>query len=140
MDRLGLTAGLIGIDTNVILRAALGDDPVQSPIARTMLDSLTVDRPGFVTGATLVELYWVLNRQNRYPKEAALTLIRRLIESETLEFDDGEGVAEALYLAEEGADFADALINVTMRQFGTTETVTFDRRAADRLGWRLLDA
>ncbi|MFT4259874.1 hypothetical protein [Microbacterium sp.] len=46
----------------------------------------------------------------------------------------------ALAFAEEGADFADALINSTMEQFGAAETVTFDKSASERLGWRLLGA
>ena len=37
---------------------------------------------------------------------------------------------------EGGADFADALIEGTMTLFGVTETITFDRDAARRLGWR----
>ena len=44
----------------------------------------------------------------------------------------------ALTLAEEGADFADALIQGNMELIGADETVTFDRDAAARLGWRLL--
>ena len=38
------------------------------------------------------------------------------------------------------ADFADALIQGAMELFGVDETVTFDRAAAERLGWTLLDA
>lgn len=82
----------------------------------------------------------MLARGRRFEKITCLSVIRRLIESETLEFDDGEGVVRALHLAEDGADFADALIHETMQQFGTTETVTFDRGAAEKLGWRLLEA
>lgn len=140
MNRLGLVTGLVGIDTNVLLRAMLDDDEKQSPIAQDALNSLTAETPGFVTMVTLVEMYWVLTRKGGYDKESTLALFRGLVESDSLEFDDGEGVVRALALAYEGADFADALIHVTMELFGTTETVTFDRRASDRLGWRLLDA
>lgn len=140
MTRLGLTKGLVGIDTNVLLRALLDDDAEQSPIAKDLLGSLTAQTPGFVTMVTLVEMYWVLTRKGGYDKDSTLTLVRGLVESDSLEFDDGEGVVRALALAYEGSDFADALIHVTMEIFGTTETVTFDRRASDRLGWRLLSA
>ncbi|WP_210413924.1 hypothetical protein [Protaetiibacter larvae] len=44
----------------------------------------------------------------------------------------------ALALAEEGADFADALIAASGELFGVRETVTFDRAAARRLGWTSL--
>lgn len=129
---------LTGIDTNILLRAILGDDERQSAVARTFFRSLTPDSPGFITQVTLAETYWVLARSVKLPRLQCLALLRSIIETETLEFDDGESVVRALSLAEEGADFADALIQGTMELFGATETVTFDRHAADRLGWRLL--
>lgn len=134
------TRKLIGIDTNVILRAVLQDDDRQSAIANEMFQGLTAERRGFITQATLTETYWVLTRSVGISREESLEVIRRLVQTETLEFDDGELVVAALQAAEEGADFADALIDATMRMFGSTETVTFDRRASERLGWRLLDA
>ena len=44
------------------------------------------------------------------------------------------------FAREAGADFADALIQGAMELFGIDETVTFNRAAAERLGWTLLDA
>lgn len=131
---------MTGIDTNIILRAALDDDPVQSPLAQDLLESLTRDAPGFVTMVTLTEVFWIIRRREGFDRPTALALIRGLVESEVLEFDDGEGVVLALEAADDGADFAGALIASTMAQFGVTETVTFDRRAAQRLGWRLLES
>lgn len=131
---------LIGIDTNVILRAILRDDPEQSAAADEFFRGLGPRRHGFITQVTLAEVYWVLTRSVRLSREDSLEVIRRLVRTEVLEFDDGESVVEALQLADEGADFADALINATMRMFGTTDTFTFDRGAAQCLGWRLLDA
>ena len=131
---------MTGVDTNVILRAVLQDHEVQTPIAQRTLSSFSRDSPGFISMVTLAEVYWVLARGQRFAKTACLSVIRRLVESEALEFDDAEGVVRALHLAEDGADFADALIQGTMEQFGATETVTFDRGAAEKLGWRLLEA
>ncbi|MFB7842835.1 PIN domain-containing protein [Microbacterium sp. NPDC056052] len=130
---------MTGIDTNVILRAALDDDPVQSRLAQELLETLTRAAPGFVTMVTLAEVFWIVRRREGFSKDTALALIRGLVESDVLEFDDGEEVVRALEAAGDGADFADALIDSTMAQFGVTETVTFDRRAAQRLGWRLLE-
>lgn len=131
---------MIGIDTNVLVRAiAEVEDTGAAAAAREFLRELSVDQPGFITQVAMAELYWVLSRAYRYPREDCLTVIRGLVETPTLEFDDGEGVVRALTLAEDGADFADALIHGTMELFGVAETVTFDRAAAGRLGWRLLD-
>jgi len=139
MTGLGLGSRLIGIDTNVILRYVLNDDPEQYAIAVRLFESLTPERLGFVTQVSLVEVYWVLSRSMKLPRAKCLAVIRGLVETRTLEFDDGESVVRALALAEEGADFADALIQGTMELFGADETVTFDRAASARLGWRLLE-
>lgn len=136
----GPRSRLTGIDTNVLLRVLLQDDPVQGPIAARFLRELGTGSPGFITQVTLAEIYWVLARAKRLPRATCLAVIRRLVETEVLEFDDGEGVVRALSLAEAGADFADALIQGAMELFGVDETVTFDRAAAERLGWTLLDA
>lgn len=136
----GPRSRLTGIDTNVLLRVLLQDDPVQGAIAARFFRELGTDSPGFITQVTLAETYWVLARAKRLPRATCLAVIRRLVETEVLEFDDGEGVVRALSLAEAGADFADALIQGAMELFGVDETVTFDRAAAERLGWTLLDA
>lgn len=130
---------MIGIDTSVLVRAvAEQDDAVAAAAARDLLSSLTIDDPGFITQVTMAELYWVLSRSYGYDRTSCLAVVQGLVRTQSLEFDDGEGVVRALHLAEGGADFADALIQGTMEQFGAHETVTFDRSAARRLGWRLL--
>ena len=135
---IGRGGRLIGIDTNVLLRYLLSDDPDQYVVAEQVFESFTRDAPGFITQVILVETYWVLSRAKRMPRETCLAVIRGLVESEVLEFDDDESIVRALTFAEEGADFADALIEGTMELFGVDETVTFERSAAERLGWRLL--
>lgn len=137
---IGLDSYLTGIDTNVLLRYLTRDDETQHAAAEQVMLTLTAQSPGFITQVTLAELYWTLTRGYKYSKKQCLGIIRRLVWSDSLEFDDGEGVVRALHLAEDGADFADALIHETMQQFGATETVTFDRAASERLGWRLLGA
>ena len=44
---------MIGVDTNVILRAVLRDDPQQSVIAARLFRELTPSRRGFITQVTL---------------------------------------------------------------------------------------
>ncbi|WP_068396818.1 PIN domain-containing protein [Kribbia dieselivorans] len=129
---------MTGLDTNVLIRFLVRDDEVQFAAAAEVMASLTPAEPGFITQVTLVELYWVLARGYQYPREACLAAIGQLVTTASLEFDDGEGVVRALTLAEDGADFPDALIQSAMELFAIGTTVTFDRRAARSLGWRLL--
>lgn len=132
------TPSLVYLDTNVLLRAFFDDDPIQSALARDLLSSLSPERLGFITFVTLTEMYWVMGSAHRIPKSKCLEVMRRLASIPVLEFEDGEGFVQAITLAEEGADFADALIHVTAQQFLADEVVTFDRKAAARFGWRLL--
>ncbi|GAA1519832.1 PIN domain-containing protein [Nocardioides humi] len=132
---------MIGIDTNVLVRAfAEQEDAASADAARRLLLDLTPEEPGFITQVTMAELYWVLSRSYGFDRESCLSVVSSLVRTESLEFDDGEGVVRALHLAEEGADFADGLIQGAMELFGINETVTFDRAASRRLGWRLLEA
>lgn len=131
---------MIGLDANVLIRYVVRDDPEQHRAAAEVLESLTLERPGFITHVALAEFDWVLSRTYRQPRKVRLALIRGLVESRTIEFEDGESVVRALSLAEAGADFADALIAASMELFGVTDSVTFDRKAARLLGWRLADA
>lgn len=130
---------MLGIDTNVLVRAFAEDrDGQAAAAARELLLGLTAEDPGFIAQVTMAELYWVLSRTYGHSRRDCLAVIRGLVETESMEFDDGEGLVRALTLAEDGADFADSLIQSAMELFGVRETVTFDRTASRKLGWRLL--
>ncbi|MEQ6898142.1 type II toxin-antitoxin system VapC family toxin [Microbacterium sp. KR10-403] len=135
---IGLDASLTGLDTNVLARYVVRDDPAQYEAAAAVIATLTPDSPGLITHVSLAELSWTLARTYKMSKEARLAIVRALIQADEIEFEDGEGVVRALALAEDGADFADALIATTMELFGADRVVTFDKAAAKHLGWELL--
>jgi len=129
---------MVGLDTNVLARYILRDDPAQYEAAASVIETLTTDAPGFVTHVALAELVWLLRTAYGMPRQDRLAVVRALVRTDAFEFEDGESVVRALAASEEGADFADALIAASGEMFGAAETVTFDRAAAARLGWRLL--
>ncbi|MEO7147199.1 MAG: PIN domain-containing protein, partial [Terrimesophilobacter sp.] len=53
---------MIGLDTNVVVRYLVQDEPDQSARASEVIDVLTESEPGFLSLVTIVELYWVLRR------------------------------------------------------------------------------
>ncbi|MDR6388439.1 putative nucleic-acid-binding protein [Paraburkholderia phenoliruptrix] len=53
---------MIGLDTHVLVRYFAQDDAVQSKKATALMDSLSAERPGYVSQVALVEVVWVLAR------------------------------------------------------------------------------
>ncbi len=131
---------MIGFDTNVILRALLSDDPVQSPMAQRRMAGLSRAETGYVSAGVLLELYWVLDRLYRMPRAIIGRTIKSLLEVAWLTFEDFESLALALQIYETGnVDFSDAFIAERNRERGCAMTVTFDREAAKRVpGMELL--
>ncbi len=123
---------MIGIDTNVLLRAILDDDPSQSSAAKALIEAakaagetIRVDR------LVLAEAVWTLARRYRYTREQLVEVVEALSAVPELRLEDGRAVAEALAVFRDGRlDFADALIGVLNRRAGCAATYTFDRGAA----------
>jgi len=121
----------IGIDTNILLRMVLNDDPAQRAKASAFGQGLTEESPGFVSLVVLVELSWALGSRYRQPKEKVLATIGKLIKIETLVFESFDTVVRALQMSRKAkVDFSDAIIAERSREFGCSHTVTFDQDAA----------
>ena len=121
----------IGIDTNVLLRMVLNDDPGQRAKALAFGEGLTEETRGFVSLLVLIEFNWSLLSRYRQSKDQTLAAITRLLKIRTLVFEDFDAVVRALERSNfAGVDFADALIAEHNVGSGCSHTVTFDQRAA----------
>ncbi|WP_237153396.1 PIN domain-containing protein [Oryzibacter oryziterrae] len=124
---------MIGIDTNVLARAILEDDPVWTPIAQTFLTQrLSAAEPGYVNQVTLVELVWTLRKTGKLGRAQLARVIAGLLAAENIVVERAELVARALRSYEiGGAGFADYLIAELNLAAGVTTTVTIDGKAAN---------
>ncbi len=129
---------MIGLDTTVVVRYVMQDEPAQAGAANHILDGLTDSSQGFVSTVTLVEIYWVLRRAYRVDRAATASVLQGLLESSEIVLEEPDAVRRALRQVARGADFADALIAQLGIQAGCDHTVTFDRTAARLPGMRLL--
>ena len=121
---------MIGLDTNILLRAMTQDDPVQSPIARRIMQDLSARSPGHVSVVALAELAWTLNRRYRYSDEQILAAIETLLVSTFIVVGDRDAVARAVMRsADDGLGFPDALLAELNVDAGCAVTVTFDKQA-----------
>ena len=130
---------MIGLDTNVLVRAAVGDDLDQAAQAKNRLSSMTAAEPGFVTHIVLVELWWVLTRAYKKKASEALSFLTRLTETATIVIQDRDLVITALAaVRDSGADFADALIVAVSTASDCSAVETFDAGAIKHAGMRQL--
>jgi predicted nucleic-acid-binding protein len=130
---------VIGLDTNVLVRFLVQDDPHQSAAATALMSSLTQVVPGFVCREVLVELVWVLERAYAYPRHAIADALDGLLAAPELviEAADRAAIAADRY-RRGGAGFADQMVALAGQGVGCKETVTFDRQAAALPGMQLL--
>ncbi len=90
------------LDTNVVVRLLIGDDPQQTPIAeRAFLEVIA-------TGGVY------LDRQSRYE------LLERLVRTRGVVVDDIDAVIDALEQFRQGGDLADQLILARAARIGAS--------------------
>jgi predicted nucleic-acid-binding protein len=122
---------MIGLDTNVLLRSATQDDPLQSPIARRLVATLDEANPGYINTVVLAEFVWTLRTWYKYDRDQILTAIEALLQSAAFVISNRNAVNVAVARSRDDAmDFADALIGELNRQAGCRTTMTFDRLAS----------
>jgi predicted nucleic-acid-binding protein len=130
---------MIGLDTNVIVRYIVQDDPAQSSAAAKLMDSLSPDAPGFVAMVVTAELVWVLQSCYRSKRDEIVHVLETLLRSKELIVERAELVWQALRRFSVGhADFADCLIERCGHVAECQYTVTFDQNAASVAGMKLL--
>ncbi len=123
---------MIGLDTNVLVRYVVRDDPGQTAAATRLVESeCTPDSPGIVTLVVLCELVWVLERGYRYDRGEIAGVLRRLLGAQEIRVERSDLAWQALNGYEDGAaGFADVVIGLCGREEGAESTWTFDRKAA----------
>ncbi|MBL8580760.1 MAG: type II toxin-antitoxin system VapC family toxin [Rhizobiaceae bacterium] len=131
---------MIGVDTNVLLRFLVVDQPEQNRTATAFFSSRTPDNPAFVSAVTLAETVWLLTKRLHFPAESVVDLLRNLLASEAIVL---EHEMELDRILRDGGrprtDLADYLIAWSGLSAGCRHTVTFDRQAAKEVtGMELL--
>lgn len=112
-------------DTNVLIRAVLDDDVVQSRASRLALssaDQVVISRHAFC------EMVWVLRQRYKMPKGEIVKVIHGYLEADNV-ITDTAAVQAGLAAIIAGADFADGVIAYEGRWLGGETFVSFDEKA-----------
>ena len=122
---------MIAVDTNVLLRYIIRDDPVQFERAAEFFNKRTSAEPAYVSLVVLAELAWVLRRHYQYSSAQILGLLKALLDTVELSFELEEVLAPYFSRMKDlKGDVADHLVALSSMNAGCRHTVTFDRAAA----------
>ena len=130
---------MIGLDTNVLVRYLMQDDPRQSAKATMLIESLEVDRPGFIGKVSIVELYEVLTSRYDLTNDQVRQALDLLLRTRQIVVDRADQVLRALKAFEtDKADFAYCLIGRAAAAAGSEKTMTFAVNASRHAGMTLI--
>jgi predicted nucleic-acid-binding protein len=122
---MGKTEMKITADTNVLIRAAVQDDPRQARrAAKTLQEADLVAAPVPV----LCEFVWVLRRGYKKSASDVSDAMRRLMKSANVVMNR-PAVEAGLSVLDAGGDFADGVIAYEGDWLGAEEFLSFDSKA-----------
>ena len=128
------------LDTNVLVRYLVQDDPAQGRKAAAYIQAAASAGEQILIGnIVLCETVWVLDSAYGYPKPEIEAAIEKLLRSSTFQFEAKDIVWAAFeeYRAAR-IDFADCLLGRVHAAFGAEPTATFDTALRNLSTFRLL--
>lgn len=93
------------VDTNVLVRLIVDDDPAQSAAAEKAMSSDSV----FIPKTVVVELEWVLRSVYRLSPATIASAIESLLAAQDISIEEGPAIEQAVQWFKQGLDLADAL-------------------------------
>lgn len=122
----------IAADTNILLRAIVGDDREQRRLAQAALEKADVVA---LPMPALCEFVWVLRRRYGVTAADAATAVRGLLSADNV-ITNYPAAAAGLAQLDAGGDFADGVIAYEGAWLGADTFVSFDREAVKLLEQR----
>jgi len=115
---------MLAVDTNVVVRFLLNDDPAQANIARRLIEGHDI----WVPLTVLLETEWVLRSAARLDPDRIQRLLTDFIRLPRVTVEARERATQALAGFAHGMDFADAIHLVSSADCAAF--ATFDRKMA----------
>jgi len=119
----------IAVDTNVLVRAAVRDEPEQTAAAIRLIGRAKMVA---IAVPSLCEFVWVLRSVYGFKSSDMSKAIRTLLAADNVEAN--RPVVDAgLAMLDAGGDFADGVIAYEGRWLGAETFVSFDKKAVETL-------
>ena len=131
---------MLGLDTNILIRYIVQDDPVQSPlVSRFLKQKCTEEAPCHISRIVLCEVVWVLESAYGYKREQVSETLKLILETRHFCVGEPESTWSALEAYRDGSvDFSDALLGKTNQLHGCETTITLDKKASETDTFQLL--
>ena len=127
---------MTGLDTNVLVRYLVRDEPTQAARATRELER---DERFLIDGIVLCELVWVLETGYGFSRRDIAATLEKILATAQFEIESKDLALAALAdFRQSTADFSDRFLGRRNRAAGATATVTFDRGLGRLDGFRLL--
>lgn len=120
---------MICLDTNIILRFILNNDPDLSPKARLIIEKIQSDKiKVYLPMLAVSEIVFTLERSYRLPKEEIVKSLLTIFSLPSLNVENREQIEEAFrdYL-EKNVNFPDAFYIALMKKKRIKKIYSFDR-------------
>ncbi len=118
---------MISVDTNVLIRAFLADDPKQTPVAQMLLEKCANGKKLFISSYALLEMVWVL-KVKKYSRSEICEALLDLLDSPGIVIGQRAVITTAVESFIKGkADFGDYMIMAEGNANGCHKFATFDQ-------------
>jgi predicted nucleic-acid-binding protein len=123
---------MASLDTNVLVRWLVADDPAQTAQVHALLEAAHATATQFFVPVTvMLELEWVLRSRYRMDKPTVLLAMNALLETRELQLQAEPALERALHFYRQGrAEFADCLHAGLGADAGQAPLLTFDVQAS----------
>ena len=131
---------MIGVDTKILLRSLVRDDPAQGRRVALLAERIAEANDNlFIDDVVLCETAWTLRTGYKLSRERIAEVLEDVIETALFVFEDRNLLREALRAYRTGpGDFSDYVIGLRNARAGCDHTVTFDRALRNRSSFVLL--
>jgi predicted nucleic-acid-binding protein len=127
---------MIALDTNVLVRYLVQDDPVQCALTNQIIER---EENLFLSCIVICELVWVLDVAYHAKKKEIATVLEKILLTRQFQIEDKDDVWMALSdYSKSDADFSDCLIGRKNQTLGCEFTASFDKKATELHTFQLL--
>jgi predicted nucleic-acid-binding protein len=140
--RNAFVAEMLGLDTNLLIRYLVRDDPAQFGRARAEIEAAANrGEPLMINAIVLCEVVWVLGSAYEYSRTEIANALEQILSTAQFVIEWGDEARQALQdCRTTKAGFTDAFIGRINSSLQAAPTMTFDRDLAPLSTFRVLQA